>query len=131
MDFLCTRVAEPDEYDWKKLKCVLQYLRGTIDLVLTLGADDITKMKSWVDVSYGIHSDCKSHIGGAMPWGWGVLLSKCQKQKLNTKSSTESEIVGVSDYLPSVIWASMFLEAQRFIIEENIPFQDNQIAIKI
>ena len=57
MAFLCTRVAESDEDDWKKLKRVLHYLRGTIDLVLTLGADDITKMKSWVDVSYGVNSD--------------------------------------------------------------------------
>jgi len=48
--FLCTRVASPDEDDWKKLRRVLQYLRGTIDLKLTLGADDITKMESWVDV---------------------------------------------------------------------------------
>ena len=59
--FLCMGVAETDEDDWKMLKHVLHYLRGTIDLVLTLGAYDITKMKSWVDVSYGIHSDCKIH----------------------------------------------------------------------
>ena len=76
-------------------------------------------MKSWVDVSYGIHYDCNSHTGEAMSWGLGVLLSKCQKQNLNTKSSTEAEIVGVSNYLPNVIWARMFLEAQGFIIEKK------------
>ena len=77
--FLCTRVSEPDEDDWKKLRRVLQYLRGTIDLKLTLGADDIRRMKSWVDVSYRIHDDCRSHTGGLMSWGWGVLLTKSQK----------------------------------------------------
>ena len=71
--FLCNIVAEPDEDDRKKLKRVLQYLRGKIDIFLTLGADDITKMNSWVDVSYGIHSDCKSHTGGAMSWGWAYF----------------------------------------------------------
>ena len=129
--FLCTRVSEPDLDDWNKLRRVLQYLRGTIDLTLTIGADDITEMKSWVDVSYGIHDDCKSHTGGVMSWGWGVLLTKCQKQKLNTKSSTEGEIVGVSDFLPNVIWARMFLEAQGFEIKKNILYQDNQSSIKI
>jgi hypothetical protein len=129
--FLCTRVSGPDVDDWAKLKRVLQHLRGTLDLFLTLGADDITKMKSWVDVSHGIHDDCKSHTGGMMSWGWGVLLSKCQKQKLNTKSSTESEIVGVSDCLPNVVWARMFLEGQGFAIKENILHQDNQSSIKI
>ena len=64
MAFLCTRVVEPDKDYWKKLKRVLQYLRGTIDLVLTLGADDITIMKSWADVSYVIHSDRESHRRG-------------------------------------------------------------------
>ena len=77
---LCTRFAETDKYAWKKLKLVLQYLRVTIDLVLKLGVDDITKMKPCVDVSYGIHSDCKSHTRGAMSWGWGVLLSKHQSK---------------------------------------------------
>jgi len=96
-----------------------------------MGADDITEMNSWVDVSYGIHDDCKSHTGGVMSWGWGVLLTKCQKQKLNTKSSTEGEIVGVSDFLPNVIWVRMFLEAQGFEIKKIILYQDNQSSIKI
>ena len=48
--FLYTRVAEPDKDDWKKLKRVLQYLREKIDIVLMLGAEDITKVKLWVYV---------------------------------------------------------------------------------
>ena len=129
--FLCTRVCNPDEDDWIKLKRVLQYLRGTLDLKLTLGADNLEMMKSWVDVSYGVHDDCKSHTGGCASFGWGVFLTKCQKQKLNTKSSTEGEIVGVSDYMPNMIWGRMFLEAQGFFLIENILYQDNQSAIKI
>ena len=131
VDFLTTRVSCPTEDYWAKLRRVLQHLRGTIDLFLTLGGDDITKMKSWVDVSYGVHDDCRSHTGGAISFGWGVLLTKCQKQKLNTKSSTKGEIVGVSDFLPNMIWARMFLQEQGFILKENILYQDNQSAIKI
>ena len=129
--FLCTRVAEPDEDDWAKLKRVLMYLNGTIDLTLTIGADEITKMKSWVDVSYGVHHDCRSHTGGCISFGWGVLLTKCQKQKLNVKSSTEGEIVGVSDFLPNMIWCRMFLSAQGISLKENILYQDNKSAILI
>ena len=70
--YLCTRVAKPTVDDWKKLKRVLQYLRGTIDMTLTIGADDMSKSKAWVDVSYGVHNDCKSHTGGAISWGRGV-----------------------------------------------------------
>ena len=79
----------------------------------------------------GVHDDCRSHTGGAMSWGWGVLLTKCQKQKINTKSSTKGEIVGLSDYLPNVIWARMFLEGQGYILKENIVYQDNMSAMKL
>ena len=129
--FLCTRVAEPKEDNWIKLKRVLQYLRGTLDMVLVLGADDLTDMKSWVDVSYGVHDDCRSHTGGALSWGWGIVNTKCQKQKLNVKSSTEGEIVGVSDFLPNMIWARMFLEEQGYTIKKNTLYQDNQSSMKI
>jgi hypothetical protein len=55
----------------------------------------------------------------------------CKKQKLNTKSSTEGEIVGVSDFLPNVIWARMFMEAQGDILKKNTLYQDNQSSMKI
>jgi hypothetical protein len=56
----------------------------------------------------------------------------CRKQQLNTKSSTEAEIVGVSVFLPNLIWAWMFLEHQGYeIMDENLLDQDNQSAIKI
>ena len=34
----------------------------------------------------------------------GVLNTISAKQKFNTKSSNESEVVGASDYLPKNIW---------------------------
>jgi len=129
--FLTTRVSCPNEDDWLKLARVLGYLEATKNLKLVLGADDIKKMKSWVDVSYGVHTDCRSHTGGCASFGWGVLLTMCQKQKLNVKSSTEGETVGASDYLPNMIWARMFLEEQGFSLEENILYQDNQSAMKL
>lgn len=53
------------------------------------------------------------------------------KQRLNVKSSTEAEVVGVSDFLPNMIWARIFIEAQVYLIEENKLNQDNQSAMKI
>ena len=62
-EFLCMRVSDPDKGDWVKLKWILQYLRETIDSELTLGADVLINMKSWFDVSYGIHEDFNSYTG--------------------------------------------------------------------
>ena len=58
-------------------------------------------------------------------------MTKCQKQKLITKSSIEGEIFRVSNYLPNMIWARMFILAQEFLLRENIIYQDKQSSIKI
>ena len=47
--FQKTRVQEPDEDDWKKLRKVIEYLRGTIKLGLVLRADILDVIKWWAD----------------------------------------------------------------------------------
>ena len=62
--------------------------------------------------------------------GTGAIFSRaCWKQKLVTRSSTESEVVGVHDVLPHVLWTKHFLEAQGFVVGENIVYQDNMSSI--
>ena len=72
----------------------------------------------------------KSHTGGVVSFGTGALMSKSSKQKLNTKSSTEAEMVGVSDYLPRAIWAKKFMEGQGYTLKESRFYQDNQSTIR-
>ena len=129
--FLCTRVSKSTKQDQNKLRRVLEYIKGTIDTVLTLGADSLDKLRTWVDASYAVHPDMRSHTGGIMSFGTGGFIPKSWKQKLNTKSSTEAELVGASDYLPNTIWVKMFLEAQGYKLNENYFEQDNESAIKL
>ena len=129
--FLCTRVSRSTAQDQSKLKRTLEYIHGSMDLEYTIGADDIGKLRTWVDASYAVHPDMRSHTGGAMSLGRGAILCKSTKQKLNTKSSTEAEFVGASDYLPNTVWAKLFLEAQGHKVQENVFEQDNQSAIKL
>ena len=123
--FLCTRVSKSTEQDWAKLRRVLQYVKGTIDMPRILGADDMTRLLTWVDASYAVHPDMRSHTGGCMSFGTGVLMPKSMKQKLNTKSSTEAETVGGSDYVSNVTWTELFLEHQGITLESNRFMQDN------
>ena len=64
-----------------------------------------------------------------MSFGKGSIYSMSQKQHLNTKSSTEAEIVGVDDGMPLVIWTRNFMTAQGYEIHDNVIYQDNQSAI--
>ena len=51
------------------------------------------------------------------------------KQCINTKSSTEAEIVGVNDGMPLVIWMRNFVTTQGYQINDNVVYQDNQSII--
>jgi len=72
----------------------------------------------------------KGHTGGTMSFGKGVLHAKSSKQKLNTKSSTETELVGLSEYIPYTIWMKNFLHEQGYKVTGNV-YQDNQSSIKM
>ena len=92
---LCTRVNQPDTDNYKKLKKVMQNLRSTRDMTLTIEPGD--KPKWWVDSSNAVHPDMKSHTGIYMTLGKGAMYTASCKQKLNIKSSTEAELVAVDD----------------------------------
>jgi len=127
--FLTTRVRSPDEQDWEKLSHLMQYLRGTKDLPLLLGADGTGIVKWFVDASFAVHPNMRSHTGGAITLGRGCPIVTSTKQKLNTRSSTESELVGVDDLMTSILWTRNFLKAQGYYVTENILYQDNKSSI--
>jgi hypothetical protein len=102
--FLCTRVSQPVVDDLKKLKRVVCYLRGTKRMALTLEANNLQMIKWWADASFGVHRDMRSHTGGTMSLGKGSIYSTWVRQKLNTKSSTEAELVGVDEVMSMILW---------------------------
>ena len=127
--FLSTRVKKPDQDDYRKLGRMMQYLRATRELTLTLEASCLNVVKWWVDGSFAVHHDMKSHTGGVMSLGKGAIYGTSTRQKLNTTSSTESELVAVNDVLPQILWTRYFLEAQGYKVKDNILYQDNQSAM--
>lgn len=73
--FLTTRAKATDKDDYKKLSRVIRYLRGTPKLVLTLEADNAHVIKWWVDASFAVHPDMKSHTGATLSIGKGSVYS--------------------------------------------------------
>ena len=129
VSYLTTRVREPDRQDWHKLVHLMKYIRGTKGLPLILSADGSGVLKWYVDGSYTVHPNMRGHTGAGLTMGRGYPISASTKQKLNTRSSTESELVGVDDLMPSILWTRQFLEAQGYGVRENIVLQDNRSAI--
>jgi hypothetical protein len=129
VEFLCTWVKSCDKDDYKKLIRMLQYIWATKDDFLTLLANSLHNVQWWVDASYAVHPDMKSHMGGAMSLGRGVIYGTSKRQKLNTKSLTESELVGADDVLPQMLWTLYFLEAQGYKIDDNLLYKDSKSSI--
>ena len=48
---------------------------------------------------------------------------------MNTKSSTESELVGTDDILPDALWTGYLLKAQGYESTKSIIAQDNKSAM--
>jgi hypothetical protein len=102
--FLTTRVRAPDTDDWEKLCHLMEYLRGNHNRPLIVGADNDGLLMWYVDASFAVHPNIHGHTGGELTMGRGFLISVSTKQKLNTKSSTECELVGVDDMMPIICW---------------------------
>ena len=81
---------------------------------MNLGIIGDVKITAYIDASFTIHADMRSHTGVMITMGKVSLYSKSSKQKLNTKSSTESELVAISDALPQLLWFQRFLSAQGY-----------------
>ena len=88
---------------------MIHYLKGTPNLALRLSADSTVIPKWWVDGAHGVHPNMRGHTGGCVSLGGGMAVSSSTKQKINTRSSTETEIVAVDDLMPMLLWTNYFL----------------------
>jgi hypothetical protein len=114
VSFLSTRVQAPTKDDWHKLKRLMSWLKQTATDVRIIGADDLLHMVVLIDSAHAVHDNMRGHTGGVTSFGTGLVDQKSSKQKMNTRSSTETEHVGTSEYLPKAIFFELFMTAQGY-----------------
>ena len=110
---------------------MMHFLYVTKDDMLTLESDGSGVCTWSVDAAFAVHQDMKSHTGMTMTMGKGAITSMSRKQKLNTRSSTEAELVAVDDCMSHIMWTKCFLEEQGYPSKAQIVLQDNESAIKL
>ena len=123
------RVSKSNTGDWDKLLRALGWLKRTKNDIRVIGAESLQDIYTWIDAAYATHDNMRSHMGGAISMGYGVVACKSAMEKINVKSSTEAELVGLAEYLPYNIWLLMFLKHQGYGIKHNTIYQDNKSAI--
>jgi hypothetical protein len=90
-----------------------------MSIPLILGWDGTGQLRWLVDASFAVHKDMRSHTGAVLSLGQGALMSMSLEQKINTKSSTEAELVGVDDAMNFVEWIQLFVEEQIKSINDD------------
>jgi hypothetical protein len=123
-----TRAWEPNENNWEKVLRLLKYIRGMIYMPLILRVDILSVVKWWVNASFTTHENCYGHTGGMMSRGKCSLIGSSMKQKINTRSSTEVELVGANDMMP-MMWTCYFIEVRGYKVNESILNQENLSAM--
>ena len=131
--FLSTRVHVCDIDDLAKLRRLLGYLVGTQNRGIVLKVGESIIVKAYIDAAYGVHEESgKSHTGCAIVIGeGGPVFAKSGKQKIVTKSSTEAELVGLSDTASQAIHTRNFIEAQGYEVGPAIIYQDNMSCMAL
>ena len=100
-------------------------------IILRIGAS--MRVRAYIDAAYGVHQESgKSHTGCAIVIGdGGPVYNKSTKQKIVTKSSTEAELVGLSDTASQAIHMRNFVIAQGYDVGPVIIYQDNMSCMAL
>ena len=93
----------PDNDDYKNLKRVMKYIQGTMLTTSIMSINNSENIRCYVDAAFVVNKDMRIHTGGFVTTVTGGAYVQLSKLKLNTKNSTEANIVGVEDVLIRVI----------------------------
>ncbi|KAG7340378.1 hypothetical protein IV203_023921 [Nitzschia inconspicua] len=107
--------------------CVVNKMVNGKQLTVTWHVDDlkvshmqpsvVTEFMEWVKTMYVRHAI----------FGQGAPICTSQKQILNTRSSTEAELVGADDAAGPMLWTMRFMHSQGYKIK-TVLYQDNRAA---
>ena len=128
VSYLATRVQECNRDDCEKLDRLIMFIAGTSDRVLRFKpGSEGPRVSVYADAAFGVHPDGKSHTGSCVVIGdSGPVHCSSRKQSIVTKSSTESELVALSDSCNQGIHMRRFLIAQGYDMGPIEVFQDNK-----
>jgi hypothetical protein len=98
---------------------------------ILLSANSPIEVIAYIDASYGVTKERRGHTGSMITLGTGSVHAGSKEQSINTKSSCECELVGISDGLSQVIYTRNFLIGQGYEIPPATVMQDNTSTINL
>jgi hypothetical protein len=133
---LATRAEIATQQDLDSVVRVAKYINGTRDRGLILHPKKDLQLEVYADASHAIHDNTAhgkrmSHGGYVIFLGGAHILSKSNKMKMVTDSSTSSELNELHIAVKEAQWARAFLNELGTTQSPTKIYQDNKSTITI
>ena len=131
--FLATRITKCTVDDLAKLDRLMRYVWATRDRGLVFAPESKGLVVSvLIDAAFGVHPDGRSHTGSCVVVGdSGAVHCKSAKQQIVTKSSTEAELVALSDSANQALHVRNFIIGQGHSCGPVTIYQDNMSCMAL
>lgn len=132
VSILAQKSSCPTQLDWHEAKRVLRYLKSTSDHKLYLGST-AAGLEMYADADWaGNHRDRKSNSGFLIRLGGGVISWASRKQTCVALSSTEAELVALTEACQELSWLKKLLIDIGENVSSPVPtYEDNQSCIRL
>jgi hypothetical protein len=126
------RVSRCTEDDWEKLTRLLRNVNESKErgIAQRPGKDGII-VRVFIDASYGVHEDGTFHTGSCIVVGATRAVHCKSSKQIVTKSSTEAELIALSDSESQGLDTRNFIIAQGYECGPVIIFQDNMSCVAL
>jgi Reverse transcriptase (RNA-dependent DNA polymerase)/gag-polypeptide of LTR copia-type/Zinc knuckle len=118
--------------DWNKVKRILKYLNGTVELGILYQHNGAKTIEAFSDADYAQDVETRRSTSGTVcKFADGAITWLSQKQKCVALSTTEAEIIAANEAAKDVIWLKrLFYDLMRY---SDIPVLkcDNTGAVKL
>jgi hypothetical protein len=130
--FLATKSASPTSEYYSDILRIIAYVSATQHYSLQFSKNASMIPTIYADSSHLLHQDARGHGGIILSLGSGPIMTKSYKLRLNTRSSTESELVVLEASTSYAKWWHLLLSELQILKQTSLlVYQDNMSAIRM
>ena len=130
--YLATKSSNPSALDLLKAKRIVKYIASAPNIGINYYSNSSMKLMIHADASHLVHPDGFGHTGIVITLGNSVVFARSVKQKMQTLSSTESEMIALQEASTYVVWMRYLLKELGYNLNSpTVVTQDNQSATVI
>ena len=125
--------AKPSKHHWAAIKCVMRYLKGTINFGILYTKQESKDFVAYSDADWaGDLDDRKSTSGYLFQISGGVVSWRSIKQSSVTLSTAEAEYITLASTAQEAVWLrQLTTELGSGSTKATTIFEDNQAAISM